>query len=177
MRRKIFGPVLVVKTYRDIGECIAYVNARARPLALYWFGRDEAERERVLRETISGGVSVNNVMMHFACDDLPFGGVGGSGMGHYHGRDGFRTLQPRQGSLPRRQAEPVEARRHAAAVRAEAREDAGRPDQEVAARNSRARRRKIAGFSACSQCPAPAITLSRARGNSARVASFADGRT
>lgn len=97
MQEEIFGPVLVVKTYRDIGECIAYVNARARPLALYWFGRDEAERERVLRETISGGVSVNNVMMHFACDDLPFGGVGGSGMGHYHGRDGFRTFSHAKG--------------------------------------------------------------------------------
>ena len=97
MQEEIFGPVLVVKTYRDVGDCIAYVNARARPLALYWFGRDEAERERVLRETISGGVSVNNVMMHFACDDLPFGGVGGSGMGHYHGRDGFRTFSHAKG--------------------------------------------------------------------------------
>ena len=97
MQEEIFGPVLVVKTYRDIGECIAYVNARARPLALYWFGKDEAERERVLRETPSGGVSVNNVMMHFACDDLPFGGVGGSGMGHYHGRDGFRTFSHAKG--------------------------------------------------------------------------------
>ena len=97
MQEEIFGPVLVVKTYRDIGECIAYVNARARPLALYWFGKDEAERERVLRETTSGGVSVNNVMMHFACDDLPFGGVGGSGMGHYHGRDGFRTFSHAKG--------------------------------------------------------------------------------
>jgi coniferyl-aldehyde dehydrogenase len=97
MQEEIFGPVLVVKTYRDIGECIAYVNARARPLALYWFGKEDAERERVLRETISGGVSVNNVMMHFACDDLPFGGVGGSGMGHYHGRDGFRTFSHAKG--------------------------------------------------------------------------------
>ena len=97
MQEEIFGPVLVVKTYRDVGDCIAYVNARARPLALYWFGKDEAERERVLRETISGGVSVNNVMMHFACDDLPFGGVGGSGMGHYHGRDGFRTFSHAKG--------------------------------------------------------------------------------
>jgi len=97
MQEEIFGPVLVVKTYRDVADCIAYVNARARPLALYWFGKDEAERERVLRETISGGVSVNNVMMHFACDDLPFGGVGGSGMGHYHGRDGFRTFSHAKG--------------------------------------------------------------------------------
>ena len=92
MQEEIFGPVLVVRTYREVGDCIAFINARARPLALYWFGKDEAERERVLRETTSGGVSVNNVMMHFACDDLPFGGVGPSGMGHYHGRDGFRTF-------------------------------------------------------------------------------------
>ena len=97
MQEEIFGPVLAVKTYRDIGECIAYVNARARPLALYWFGKDEAERERVLRETISGGVTVNNVMMHFACDDLPFGGVGTSGIGNYHGRDGFRTFSHAKG--------------------------------------------------------------------------------
>jgi coniferyl-aldehyde dehydrogenase len=92
MQEEIFGPVLVVKRYRDLGDCIAFINARPRPLALYWFGRDEAERERVLRETASGGVSINNVLMHFACDDLPFGGVGASGMGHYHGFDGFRTF-------------------------------------------------------------------------------------
>ena len=97
MQEEIFGPVLAVKAYRNVGECITYINARARPLALYWFGKDDAERERVLRETISGGVSVNNVMMHFACDDLPFGGVGGSGMGHYHGRDGFRTFSHAKG--------------------------------------------------------------------------------
>jgi len=92
MQEEIFGPILIIKSYRDVGDCIAYINARPRPLALYWFGKDEAERERVLRETISGGVTVNNVLMHFACDDLPFGGVGSSGMGHYHGRDGFRTF-------------------------------------------------------------------------------------
>jgi coniferyl-aldehyde dehydrogenase len=92
MEEEIFGPVLIIKTYRDLDECIRYINARPRPLALYWFGKDVAERERVLRETTSGGVTVNNVLMHFACDDLPFGGVGNSGIGHYHGRDGFRTF-------------------------------------------------------------------------------------
>jgi len=97
MQEEIFGPILIVRSYRDVAGCIAYVNARARPLALYWFGKDEAERERVLRETISGGVSVNNVLMHFACDDLPFGGVGASGIGHYHGREGFRTFSHAKG--------------------------------------------------------------------------------
>ncbi|MBK7171362.1 MAG: coniferyl aldehyde dehydrogenase [Gammaproteobacteria bacterium] len=92
MQEEIFGPLMIVKSYRDLSDCIAYINARPRPLALYWFGKDAAERERVLQETISGGVSVNNVLMHFACDDLPFGGVGNSGIGHYHGRDGFRTF-------------------------------------------------------------------------------------
>ena len=92
MQEEIFGPVLVVRGYRDIERSIAYVNARPRPLALYYFGRDEAERECVLRQTISGGAAVNNVLMHFACDDLPFGGVGASGSGHYHGFDGFRTF-------------------------------------------------------------------------------------
>jgi coniferyl-aldehyde dehydrogenase len=92
MQEEIFGPVLVVKRYREVDDCIRFVNARPRPLALYWFGTDEAERERVLRETMAGGVTVNNVLMHFACDDLPFGGVGSSGQGHYHGYDGFRTF-------------------------------------------------------------------------------------
>jgi len=97
MQEEIFGPVLVLRTYRDITRCIAFVNGRARPLALYYFGSDGGERERVLRETISGGASVNNVLMHFACDDLPFGGVGASGIGHYHGFDGFRTFSHAKG--------------------------------------------------------------------------------
>ncbi len=89
---EIFGPIMLVKPYRELSECIHYINARPRPLALYYFGTDIEEQQTVLNNTISGGVTINNVMFHFSCDDLPFGGVGGSGIGHYHGFDGFRTF-------------------------------------------------------------------------------------
>lgn len=89
MKEEIFGPALPIKTYRGIDEAIDYVNAHDRPLALYYFGHDAAERERVLSRTTSGGVTVNDVLMHIAQEDLPFGGVGPSGMGAYHGREGF----------------------------------------------------------------------------------------
>ncbi|HXE56968.1 MAG TPA: coniferyl aldehyde dehydrogenase [Gemmatimonadales bacterium] len=91
MRDEIFGPVLPVKGYHDLEEAIAYVNARPRPLALYVFGDRRTTRE-VLRRTTSGGVTVNHTMLHILQDDLPFGGVGPSGTGAYHGRDGFRRL-------------------------------------------------------------------------------------
>ena len=89
MQEEIFGPVLPIKTYGGIDEAIAHVNAGERPLALYYFGDDATERERVLGRTTSGGVTVNDVAMHGVQDDLPFGGVGPSGMGAYHGREGF----------------------------------------------------------------------------------------
>jgi len=89
MQEEIFGPVLPVKTYADVGEAIAYVNAHARPLGLYYFGDDAAERDRVLSGTTSGGATVNDVIFHVAQEDLPFGGIGPSGMGGYHGHDGF----------------------------------------------------------------------------------------
>ncbi len=92
MQDEIFGPVLPVKTYRGIGEAIDYVNAHDRPLGLYYFGEDAGEREEVLRRTVSGGVTVNDVVFHVSQDDLPFGGVGPSGMGAYHGIEGFRTF-------------------------------------------------------------------------------------
>jgi coniferyl-aldehyde dehydrogenase len=92
MKEEIFGPALPVKTYLTIDDAIDYVNSHDRPLALYYFGHDAAERERVLGRTTSGGVSVNDVMMHVAQEDLPFGGVGPSGMGAYHAREGFRTF-------------------------------------------------------------------------------------
>ena len=92
MQDEIFGPLLPVKTYDNVDEAIGYVNAHARPLGLYYFGADEAEQERVLTRTTSGGVTVNDVIMHVAMEDLPFGGVGPSGMGAYHGIDGFRTF-------------------------------------------------------------------------------------
>jgi coniferyl-aldehyde dehydrogenase len=92
MREEIFGPILPLVGYRSLDEAIAYVNARERPLALYWFGDDAASRERVLARTLSGGVTVNDCLWHFAQEDLPFGGVGASGIGAYHGEAGFRTF-------------------------------------------------------------------------------------
>jgi coniferyl-aldehyde dehydrogenase len=88
-REEIFGPVLQVQSYGDIDEAIGRVNDAASPLALYYFGRDRREEQRVLDRTRSGGVTVNDVLMHVAAHDAPFGGVGGSGMGCYHGREGF----------------------------------------------------------------------------------------
>jgi coniferyl-aldehyde dehydrogenase len=92
MQEEIFGPVLPVKTYQRLEEAVDYVNGRDRPLGLYYFGRDAAEERKVLDRTISGGVTVNDVIMHISSEDLPFGGVGPSGMGNYHGRDGFKTF-------------------------------------------------------------------------------------
>ena len=92
MQEEIFGPLMVIKGYRETEETIDYVNDHDRPLGLYYFGHDRAEQERVLRRTTSGGVTLNDVVMHITQDNLPFGGVGPSGMGHYHGEDGFRTF-------------------------------------------------------------------------------------
>lgn len=92
MQEEIFGPILPVKTYAHIDEAIDYVNAHDRPLGLYYFGNDRSEEQRVLTRTISGGVTVNDVLFHNAMEDLPFGGIGPSGMGNYHGFDGFKTF-------------------------------------------------------------------------------------
>ncbi len=92
MQDEIFGPILPVKRYRKVEEAIDYVNRKPRPLGLYYFGKDAAEERHVLSHTTSGGVTVNDVVMHVAQEDLPFGGVGPSGMGAYHGLDGFRTF-------------------------------------------------------------------------------------
>ena len=92
MQEEIFGPVLPVKTYRAVDEAIDYVNEHDRPLGLYYFGSDTAEQERVLNRTISGGVTVNDVIFHVSMDDLPFGGIGPSGIGSYHGPEGFREF-------------------------------------------------------------------------------------
>lgn len=92
MKEEVFGPAMPIKTYRDIDEAIGFVNGHDRPLALYYFGYDADERERVLSRTTSGGVTVNDIMMHIVQEDLPFGGVGPSGMGAYHAREGFKTF-------------------------------------------------------------------------------------
>lgn len=92
MQDEIFGPILPVKGYGQVEETVRYINGRPRPLGLYYFGADANEQRRVLGRTTSGGVTVNDVVMHVAQEDLPFGGVGPSGMGAYHGVDGFRTF-------------------------------------------------------------------------------------
>jgi coniferyl-aldehyde dehydrogenase len=92
MRDEIFGPVLPVMGYDSIDEAVAFVNAQPRPLALYWFDNDSARAERALRQTHAGGVCVNETLMHVAQEELPFGGIGPSGMGHYHGKWGFDTF-------------------------------------------------------------------------------------
>ena len=92
MKEEVFGPILTILTYAGIDDAIGQVNRRDRPLGLYYFGPDAAERRRVLDRTHSGGVTIDDVVLHNAMEDLPFGGVGPSGMGAYHGLDGFRTF-------------------------------------------------------------------------------------
>jgi acyl-CoA reductase-like NAD-dependent aldehyde dehydrogenase len=92
MREEIFGPLLPLVPYDTLDDALRYINARERPLALYLFDDNRATMDRVLHETISGGVSINETLLHIACEDLPFGGVGASGMGAYHGREGFVTF-------------------------------------------------------------------------------------
>ena len=97
MREEIFGPLLPVVTYRSLDEAIAYVNARPRPLSLYYFDYNSKRVDAVLERTTSGGVTVNDTILHIAQNDLPFGGVGPSGMGSYHGYDGFQTFSKKKG--------------------------------------------------------------------------------
>jgi coniferyl-aldehyde dehydrogenase len=97
LTEEIFGPVLPIVTYRDIDEAVARINAGPRPLALYYFGGDGEERLKVLEHTTSGNVTINDTVLHYAQDDLPFGGVGASGMGAYHGVEGFKSLSHAKG--------------------------------------------------------------------------------
>lgn len=89
MQEEIFGPILPIKSYRNLDEAIAYVNAHDRPLSLYPFSHDRDSVEKILRSTLAGGVTVNDTVLHFGINNLPFGGIGPSGMGAYHGRAGF----------------------------------------------------------------------------------------
>jgi coniferyl-aldehyde dehydrogenase len=89
LQREIFGPLLPIVSYENLAEAIAFINARPRPLAFYPFSRDRGIIEHLIEQVMSGGVSVNDVLWHVTQHDLPFGGVGASGMGHYHGREGF----------------------------------------------------------------------------------------
>jgi len=89
MQHEIFGPILPVLSYRTLDEAIARINRLDRPLALYPFSRDSAQVEKILAQPLAGGVTVNDTLLHFGAHDLPFGGVGPSGIGAIHGRNGF----------------------------------------------------------------------------------------
>ncbi|MHC1479389.1 coniferyl aldehyde dehydrogenase [Frateuria aurantia] len=102
MQDEIFGPILPVRTYRHMHEAIAYINARPRPLALYYFGPDTPDSRALLARTTSGNVGVNHTLLHVAQDDLPFGGIGPSGMGAYHGIEGFRAMSHAKGIFVQR---------------------------------------------------------------------------
>ncbi|MFK3973038.1 coniferyl aldehyde dehydrogenase [Pseudomonas sp. NPDC087358] len=97
MQDEIFGPLLPIVPYERIEQALDYINQRPRPLALYYFGYSKAEQQRVLEQTHSGGVCLNDTLLHVAQDDLPFGGSGASGMGHYHGHEGFLTFSKAKG--------------------------------------------------------------------------------
>jgi len=97
MRDEIFGPILPIVPYRDLENAIAYVNSRPRPLALYFFGPNGPGRRLVLERTTSGGVSINETNLHYAQEDIPFGGIGPSGMGAYHGYEGFKSFSHAKG--------------------------------------------------------------------------------
>ncbi|PAA41889.1 coniferyl aldehyde dehydrogenase [Pseudomonas fragi] len=109
LQEEIFGPALVLLPYEQLDRALADIHSRERPLALYYFGQSEEEQRHVLQNTISGGVSINDVMMHAALHDAPFGGIGASGMGHYHGHEGFlefshmRTVYKAAAHDPRRE--------------------------------------------------------------------------
>ena len=97
MQEEIFGPILPIIPYKEISGAIACVNANPRPLALYVFSDDRAVIRQVLDRTTSGNVTVNDTLLHYAQDDLPFGGVGPSGIGAYHGEEGFLSLSHAKG--------------------------------------------------------------------------------
>jgi coniferyl-aldehyde dehydrogenase len=92
MQEEIFGPVLPIETYQSLDAAIARIDARPRPLALYFFGEDAKREQQVIREAIAGGITINDTLWHFAHEDLPFGGVGDSGIGAYHGERSFLTF-------------------------------------------------------------------------------------
>ena len=97
MQEEIFGPIMPVKTYNQIDEVVDYINLHERPLGLYYFGNKKSEEEFVMSNTVSGGAALNDVIFQFIQDDLPFGGIGTSGMGNYHGIEGFRTFSHARG--------------------------------------------------------------------------------
>ena len=99
MQEEVFGPILPIVTMNDIDSTIRYINDRPIPLALYWFGKNKEVMNRILNETRSGGITINDTLIHAAVEDLPFGGIGASGMGAYHGKTGFETFSHRKSVL------------------------------------------------------------------------------
>jgi coniferyl-aldehyde dehydrogenase len=97
MQEEVFGPVLPIVGYDALDDALAYVNERPRPLALYYFDFDKRRVELVMQQTVSGGATINDTLLHFAADSLPFGGVGPSGLGAYHGFEGFQTFSHKKG--------------------------------------------------------------------------------
>lgn len=101
MQQEIFGPILPIISYEDISETIDYINQRPRPLALYIMSFDTETQQHLLTQTHSGGVCINETIFHVAADDAPFGGIGDSGMGQYHGKEGFLTFSKAKTVLSR----------------------------------------------------------------------------
>jgi coniferyl-aldehyde dehydrogenase len=99
MQEEIFGPVMPIKEYEDIDETISYVNSKPRPLALYYFGKNKDTQNKILNRTTSGGATINDVVWHVGQDDMPFGGVGDSGTGSYHGHEGFKRFSHQKSIL------------------------------------------------------------------------------
>lgn len=92
MKDEIFGPILPIKPYKEIDEVLHFINERERPLALYLFTNDRKLQDKVIKNTLSGGVCINETVLHAGQHDMPFGGIGNSGMGHYHGQEGFNEF-------------------------------------------------------------------------------------
>ena len=99
LQEEIFGPILPILTIKDTAAAVKFINERPHPLALYWFGKNKKHMQKVLNETLSGGVTINDTLLHITIDDLPFGGVGASGMGKYHGKEGFDTFSHQKSVL------------------------------------------------------------------------------
>jgi len=99
MQEEIFGPILPIVLINDVDSIIRYINSRPPPLALYWFGKNKDVMKQILSETRSGGVTINDTLLHIAVEDLPFGGIGPSGMGAYHGKAGFDAFSHRKSVL------------------------------------------------------------------------------
>jgi len=107
MQEEIFGPILPILNYNSLNDAIEYINSAPNPLALYYFGEDKAEQQLIQNKTLSGALTINDTLMHIAIDDLPFGGVGPSGMGHYHGKEGFDAFSKLKPVFVQRRLSPV----------------------------------------------------------------------